>query len=171
MNTINEIIKKLELLPHPEGGYYREYYRSEGTIDQQSLGTPYNGKRNYATSIYFLLTSDTFLAFHRIKQDELWHFYRGAPITIHSISDSGIYDKVTLSMAIENGEYPQYVVKGGHWFAAEVTQPDSYALVGCTVAPGFDFADFELPTQTVLLEKFPQHQAIISRLGLKETCD
>ncbi len=166
--NIEEIIDHLELLPHPEGGYYREYYRSEGSISKDCLEVGYTGKRNYATSIYFLLTSTTFSAFHRIRQDEIWHFYKGSPLIIHMISETGSYSKIILSNRLHREEYIQYVVKGGVWFAAEVINPDSYALVGCTVAPGFDFDDFELPTQTQLLEKFPQHHTIINRLTVKE---
>jgi len=167
METINKIIASLELLPHPEGGYYREYYRSEGRIPQGSMSVAYTGDRNYATSIYFLLTSAAFSAFHRIKQDEIWHFYKGSPLIIHMISETGRYSKVILNNMFQEGEHLQYVVKGGVWFAAEVIDPDSYTLVGCTVAPGFDFDDFELPSQNQLLEKFPQHQKLINRLSLK----
>lgn len=153
--TINkeELIRKLKLTPHPEGGYFKETYRSKDKIN--GLPNIYAGERNYSTCIYFLLTSDSFSAFHRIKQDEVWHFYLGAPITIHMISEDGNYSEVTVGTNILNGELPQFVVPGGYWFGASVKEKQAYSLVGCTVSPGFDFQDFELPTRAWLLAKYP----------------
>lgn len=162
MNKIERIIKQLELEPHPEGGYFKETYRSEGEIDQ--LDSKYQGKRNYSTCIYFLLTPDIFSAFHRINQDEIWHFYDGSPINLHLISDDGNYTKHKIGRKIEEGEHLQFVVPGGTWFAASVANEGGYSLVGCTVAPGFDFKDFELPERNSLLIKFPKHAQIISQL-------
>ena len=169
MHSAKAIIEHLDLLKHPEGGYYREVYRSTGVIPEASLGTAYEGDRNYATSIYFLLTAANFSAFHKINQDETWHFYLGAPITIHSIAPDGHYTKTVLHNTMETGFHLQYTVDGGSWFAAEVTTPESYALVGCTVAPGFDFKDFKLAQKEALLREFPQHEALISRLSIKES--
>ncbi|MDO5968481.1 cupin domain-containing protein [Flavivirga aquimarina] len=162
MSTIQKIIDQLELQSHPEGGYFKEVYRSEGTINQENLGEAFSGQRNYATSIYFLLTSDSFSAFHRIKQDEIWHFYKGSPIKLHIISNEGAYSNVIIGNNIEKGETPQYVVKAKDWFAAEVIGDNTYALVGCTVSPGFDFNDFELPERDALISKFPEHRNIIT---------
>ena len=162
--SINKIISKLKLEPHPEGGYYRETYRSQGEIDEANLGEGYEGKRNYSTCIYFLLTSDSFSALHRIKQDEIWHFYKGAPIHLHIISETGVQTEVIIGSDIEKGETPQYVVEGGCWFGAELINPNSYSLVGCTVSPGFDFKDFELRTRKELVALFPEHAALISKL-------
>ena len=164
MNTAETIIKKLQLQPHPEGGYFKETYRSQGSIPQEHLAKEYQGSRNYATSIYFLLTSDTFSAFHKINQDEIWHFYDGSPILLHMISPEGNYSKVYIGKEIEKGQQPQYVVPGGYWFAAEVISEGSFAFVGCTVAPGFDFNDFDLPNREDLIEKFPQHERLIASL-------
>ena len=163
-DSIERIIKKLELEPHPEGGYFRETYRSLGEIGQDSLGAAYNGNRNYSTCIYFLLTSDNFSSLHRIKQDEIWHFYGGSPIRLHTISELGHYEDFVIGSDLNGGETPQFVVPGGCWFAAEVTDKDSYSLVGCTVAPGFSFEDFELKTRKELMAMFPQHEEIISKL-------
>lgn len=164
-NTINNIIKKLELLPHPEGGYYKQTYKSAGEIDLSSLGDRYTSKRSYSTCIYFLLTSESFSAFHRIKQDEIWHFYDGSPILLHIITESGNHTTHLIGRDIQNGEVPQFVVPGGVWFAAEATDDNSYSLVGCTVAPGFDFEDFELKSKKELITLFPEREEIISKLS------
>ena len=164
MFTFQEIVATLDLSPHPEGGFYKEFYRSEGLIDASSLSEDYSGSRNYATSIYFLLTSDSFSAFHKIHQDEIWHFYLGSPLTLHMISKTGDYSKQIIGNQIDQDQKLQFVVKGGDWFAAEVTQADSYALVGCTVSPGFDFDDFEMPARKQLIKLFPEHEAIVTRL-------
>ncbi len=165
MNNIEEIIHKLNLSPHPEGGYFKETYRSDGSIGLESLSSKYKGKRNYSTSIYFLLTSGSFSSFHRILQDEIWHFYKGSAIRIHMITEDGEYSNILLGNDFENGQLPQFVVKGGVYFAAEADGDNTYALVGCTVAPGFDFTDFEIPKREILVEKFPQHKEVVIRLS------
>ncbi|MEL6811747.1 MAG: cupin domain-containing protein [Bacteroidota bacterium] len=164
MNSIQQIIETLELQPHPEGGYFRESYRSTGVIPRENLSEQYSGDRNYATSIYFLLTSDSFSAFHKIHQDEQWHFYDGTPIHLHMISPEGNYSEISIGRNLGLGQLPQFTVPGGYWFASEVKHPNSYALAGCTVSPGFDFADFNLPERRELLALFPQHSEIIHRL-------
>jgi len=161
--TIAKIIDALELQPHPEGGFYKETYRSQGEIHPESLDASYTGSRNYGTAIYFLLTSNNFSAFHRIKQDEIWHFYQGAPIKIHVINPQGDYHCQVVGTHLEAGEAPQFVVEGGYWFAAEVATKNAYSLVGCTVSPGFSFEDFEMPSRESLIHLFPQHKAIITQ--------
>lgn len=163
-NKIQKIIEKLKLLPHPEGGYYKETYRSSGLIQSENLGHAFTEARNYATSIYFMLTSDTFSAFHKINQDEIWHFYDGSPILLHVISDSGNHTQQIIGKDLFNGQNPQIVVPANHWFAATVINKNDYSLVGCGVSPGFDFKDFTLPTREQLLQKFPQHEEIITAL-------
>ena len=162
MTRIEEIIKSLDLLPHPEGGYYKETYRSLGNINTNSLDVSYNGKRNYSTCIYFLLTSDGFSAFHKIKQDEIWHFHEGSPIKLHTISEQGIHQEYMIGTDFSKEQKPQLVVKGNHWFAASINEENSYALVSCTVSPGFDFSDFILPSRSELVAKFPQYEKIIT---------
>lgn len=158
MQKIQTIVERLGLEPHPEGGYFKETYRSAKTVELE-------GKvRSASTCIYFLITSESFSAFHRVWQDEGWHFYEGSPITLHTISPNGKYEKHLVGKDFSHGEYPQLVVRGGDWFAAEVEKKDAYALVGCTVSPGFDFADFELAKEDFLVAQFPQHQAVIQRL-------
>ena len=155
MNKTDSIISRLQLQPHPEGGFFRETYRSTGEIN-------FNGVRNYSTCIYFLLTADTFSAFHRIKQDEIWHFYDGSVIELHQISPDGKHGTILIGSDFENGEIPQYVVPAGYWFGATVH--GEYGLVGCTVSPGFNFQDFELANRDKLLDQFPQHYDIIYQL-------
>jgi len=162
--TAQEIIEKLDLQEHPEGGYFKETYRSDGVIPEASLEEKYKGNRNHSTGIYFLLTSEKFSAFHKVNQDEMWHFYKGTSLKLHTISVNGEYSFVVIGNDLEKGEVPQYTVKGDDWFAAEVIDKNSYSLVGCTVAPGFDFADFVLPSANELIRKFPQHEDIIHRL-------
>jgi predicted cupin superfamily sugar epimerase len=164
INSIDHIIKELKLEPHPEGGYFKETYRSLGTINDENLEAGYEGKRNYSTCIYFLLTSDNFSAFHRIKQDEIWHFYDGSPIRLHILTALGIHSVHIIGRDFKNGETPQIVVPGGCWFAAEVINKNSYSLVGCTVSPGFNFKDFELKSRQELVSLFPDKEELISKL-------
>lgn len=161
---VEHIVKRLDLKPHPEGGYYRETYRSKGSIPKNVIPEDFSGNRNYSTCIYFLLTSGNFSAFHRIKQDEIWHFYDGAAIRLHMISPQGDYSSQLVGRNFEAGELPQFVVPAGYLFASEVAKDNSYALAGCTVAPGFDFDDFEMPSRDQLLNHYPQHSEVITRL-------
>ncbi|XWN38010.1 MAG: cupin domain-containing protein [Balneola sp.] len=164
MNRIEQLITTLNLQKHPEGGYFIESYRSEGVIPSEVLKDGIDGDRNYCTGIYFLLTSDNFSAFHRIKQDEMWHFYEGSPLVVHMIDKEGGYSFQKIGLDLEDGQVPQFVVPKGVWFASEVMKPDSYSFVGCTVAPGFDFADFELAEKDSLISEFPKYSKIINRL-------
>jgi predicted cupin superfamily sugar epimerase len=163
MHTAQHWIKKLNLQKHPEGGYFSEVYRSKEEIKREHLPSRYSGARNHSTSIYFLLTSNEFSAFHRIKSDETWHFYSGQPVTIHMIDGKGNYSSVKLGSNPESGEVFQFTIPHGTWFAASVDEPDSYALVGCTVAPGFYFDDFELGKREDLVKMFPEHKGIINK--------
>lgn len=160
MNTKEQLISKLHLLPHPEGGFYRETYRSEDAVE---LKKPFNGTRNFSTCIYFLLTSDSFSAFHRIHQDEIWHFYDGSAVNLYMIFPDGKYAFQKIGIDIESGQIPQFVVPAGCWFAADIDTNRDFSLVGCTVSPGFDFKDFELADRKNLLANFPQHEDLILR--------
>ena len=163
-DEIKQLVKSLALLPHPEGGFYKEVYRSNQVIAQEVLPDDFSGDRSYCTSIYFVLTSDNFSAFHRIKQDEIWHFYGGSCLSVHVIDASGAYTEHKLGMNLTQGERPQLVVPGGCWFASSVPAKNSYAFVGCTVAPGFEFDDFELAERTVLQKAYPKYSEIIHKL-------
>jgi hypothetical protein len=158
----DEIIEKFDMKPHPEGGYFSELYRSRGVLESED----YDGPRNYLTCIYFLLTGDNFSAFHKIKQDEVWNFYLGDPIEVHEIDKNGVHKCTHLGSNLHR-EVPQYIVPGGNWFGSRVSKESrkhGWALVGCSVAPGFDFKDFELAGVANLISKFPEHKSIILQL-------
>ena len=166
MKDANYWINHLQLLKHPEGGYYKEVYRSDELINQNHLPQRFNGDRCFCTSIYFLLHKNDFSAFHRIKSDETWHFYQGTSLTLYMIDENGVLTSSLLGDNPENNERLQITIPQNAWFAAEVNDKSSYTLTGCTVAPGFDFADFELGKRNELLNLFPQHKEIITLLSL-----
>ena len=136
-------IDRLHLEPHPEGGFYRQTYRASLTLPNSAL-PGYTGDRAASTAIYFLLAGDQFSAFHRLRSDELWHFYAGSSLVVHVIEPGGNYRQLLLGSNYAADEQFQAVVPAGCWFGSSLRQPDTFALVGCTVAPAFDFADFEM---------------------------
>lgn len=156
MEEINTIIQSLDLKPHPEGGFYREVFRSEETVNE--------GERNLMTSIYFLLTSENVSRFHRIKSDELWFHHGGSPLIVH-ILDAGGYHKHIVGNKLESDIQPQFLVPKNTVFGSTVLEKNSYSLVSCVVAPGFDFADFELFTPEELLNIYPDHAEIIQKMS------
>lgn len=155
---IQEIINLLEMKPHPEGGFYKETYRSEELC--------LNGTRNLKTVIYFLLRSIDISHFHRIKSDEMWYYHSGSPLIVHSIDANGNYFEQKLGAKLIDGEVPQYLVPKNTIFGSSVLEENSYSLVSCSVSPGFDFDDFELFKQKELIQKYPEHFEIISKLSL-----
>ena len=162
MKKVDYWVNHLDLLPHPEGGFFKEVYRSETTVSADIMEAGMKGDRSLATGIYFLITAGNFSAFHRIKSDEMWHFYYGDPLIVHVIELDGSYTKLSIGLDLEKGQIPQAVVPAGAWFASESL--GAYSLVGCTVSPGFDFKDFELAKKEKLTHEFPQHKELISRL-------
>lgn len=136
-------ISYLNLIPHPEGGYYREVYRSAEEVSSEGLPQRFAGPRSFSTSIYYLLESGDFSGFHRIKSDEIWHFYGGDPLELHILSGSE-YQRVLIGRELHAGHHLQFVVPHGAWFASRPAAGGSYSLLGCTVSPGFDFADFQM---------------------------
>lgn len=161
MTTANEFKQQLQLIPHPEGGYFREVYRSTDRIAGECLHHRFcGGSRSVSTAIYFLMETGNFSAFHRIKSDELWHHYEGVSLEIVVIHPQGALEILKLGKDFANGELPMQVVSEGCWFASRVAN-DGFALVGCTVAPGFDFVDFELADRSMLIKTFPKHEKII----------
>jgi predicted cupin superfamily sugar epimerase len=140
------LISQLQLSPHPEGGHYRETYRAS-----QQVKTP-RGTRAASTAILFLLAAGERSRWHRIHSDEAWHFHSGGSLLIHQLSPDGQTQTTRLGMGLTAGERPQHVVPAGDWFAAEPAAGSPWSLVGCTVAPGFDFADFELARPAQLME-------------------
>ena len=157
-------IDRLSLSPHPEGGYYRVTYQSVLTIVQDALPSAFHGNRSASTAIYFLLAQKDFSAFHRIASDELWHFYAGSALVVYVIDPEGNYSELHLGDVFEAGEVFQAVVKAGCWFASRLKNPAGFALVGCTVAPGFDFADFEMAKRSDLVATYPKHRKLIEEL-------
>ncbi len=162
--TAGEMISLLNLVRHPEGGWYRETYRSAEVLPANQLPVRFGGERSFGTPIYFLLEQGDFSTLHRIKSDEIWHFYAGASLTVHVITRAGEHTILKLGQDFAAGEAFQAVVPAGCWFGAEVSGPGPYSLVGCTVAPGFDFADFELGERKELLCIYPAHEEVIRRL-------
>ncbi len=153
----DELIDQLSLEPHPEGGWYRQTYRSVAEVQTE------RGARPASTAIYFLLQDDEFSALHRIASDEGWHFYAGSPLRVESILPDGSLECMLLGTNMAAGETLQGFVPAGRWFGASLVQ-GGYALVGCTVAPGFDFADFDMPSRQDLLSLFPHRADVIQRL-------
>lgn len=160
--TAQKLIEHLSLSKHPEGGWYREIYRSSDVIPAHALPHRYGDARNVSTSIYYMLTGNEFSAFHRLKSDEIWHFYMGTPLKIWMIDENGNLSSIILGQNIEANECLQYVIKRNTWFAASLIQTDSFALLGCTVAPGFHFSDFELGKRNELKNLFPFYEDIIN---------
>jgi predicted cupin superfamily sugar epimerase len=156
--------EQLQLQSHVEGGAFRETYRAKWVLDRTTLPTGMTGNRNASTCIYFLLEEGGFSAFHRIAADEIWHFYDGHTLTIYEITPDGSLLVHKLGRDIQNGENLQAIITAGNWFASRVEVPGGYTLSGCTVAPGFDFADFELAERTSLQAAYPHHTALIASL-------
>jgi predicted cupin superfamily sugar epimerase len=155
-------IDHLGLNPHPEGGYYRATYKSDLAIARSALPDGFHGDRSASTAIYFLLEGRDFSAFHRIASDEVWHFYAGSALVVYVIDPDGKYSELYLGNG--SGEVFQAVVKAGCWFASRLKDPAGFALVGCTVAPGFEFADFELAKGSELIVTYPEHRALIEEM-------
>jgi predicted cupin superfamily sugar epimerase len=164
---VNIIIKKLGLRKHIEGGYFSETYRSKEIIKKNYLRDKFSDERNLSTAIYFLLTNKDFSAFHRLKSDEIWHFYEGSSLNIYTISKTGNLKILKLGNNLVKNETFQITINSGQWFAAEIADDNSYCLVGCTVSPGFDFRDFELGKREELIKLYPQHKKIINKLTRK----
>ena len=155
------LISHLQLKPHPEGGFYAETFRSTLSVDSAE----HEAVRSASTAIYFLLRSQDFSAFHRVRSDEVWHHYLGDPLELYLIDEQGTLRVERLGTDFANGQRPQALAPRNVLQAARVTAGShGFTLCGCTVAPGFDFADFELPSRAVLSARFPAHQALFSEL-------
>jgi uncharacterized protein len=152
---IDELVRALGLKPHPEGGYYKETYRARLKVE-----TP-RGPRSAGTAIYYLLPPGEFAAWHQVSSDEVWHFYEGAPLMLYLLGGQGL-EMVTLGRDVARGEQYQVIIPAGVLQAA-VPRGD-FTLVGCTVAPGFDFADWEMPSREALTARYPEHAELFRRL-------
>ncbi len=160
MNTPENYIALLKLAPHPEGGWFREVYRAALQVE-----VPWTAeKRSASTSIYFMLESGAFSSFHRIKSDELWHFYDGNALEIFWFDTFDKLNSILIGRNPEAGELLQFAVPAGCWFAAMVKAPGKFTLVGCTVSPGFDFYDFELADRNKLISLYPESEELITSL-------
>ncbi len=160
MNKVEELIQFYQLEPHPEGGYFKETYRSSLSLSTEK------GERCASTAIMFLITKNSISHFHRLSADEGWHFYDGDPLRLLQITPQGELLEITMGRNPQRGEKLQHIVPAGHWFAS--TSYGDYSLVGCTVAPGFEFSDFEMGIKSSLQEAFPQHKSILEQFCLKE---
>ncbi|HVO16906.1 MAG TPA: cupin domain-containing protein [Alphaproteobacteria bacterium] len=163
MPTADEIIRLLGLTPHPEeGGFFRETYRSAETIPPAVLDPGYGGPRAHSTAIYYLLTSTTYSAMHRVKSDEVYHFYLGDPIEMLQLAPGGAGRTVLIGPDVARGMQPQLVVPRGVWQGSRlVAGPHGFALLGATVAPGFDYADYEHGRRAALVRDWPNWRAQI----------
>jgi predicted cupin superfamily sugar epimerase len=156
------LIERFQLVPHPEGGFYSETFRSADSVHRKGLPEE---TRSASTAIYYMLCDGAYSAWHRIKSDEVWHFYAGESIDIHVIDGKGGLVMHRLGNALVHPDAVfQAVVLAGQWFAAELRDPSSFALVGCTVAPGFEFSEFELGSARELAAACPGHRELIERL-------
>ena len=164
MSRIDHLIEQYKLQPHPEGGWYYQTYKSNEQIAAAALPERFGADRAFSTAIYFLLEQGNFSAFHRIKSDECWHFYSGDVLQIYIIRQNGKMEIISLGSDHTKGQTFQYVVPANCWFASRPAPGSEYCFVGCTVAPGFEFEDFELANATTLSNAFPQHIAIIREL-------
>jgi predicted cupin superfamily sugar epimerase len=162
--TAQTYIQALKMQAHPEGGFYKETYRSDHLMHVTKTGDGTVVQRSVSTGIYFLMEQGNFSAFHKISSDEMWHFYAGQALEILELKSWGELLCTRLGPDILRGDVHQYVVQANTWFASRVADGSAFSLVGCTVAPGFDFADFCLASREVLLADFPQHGRIIAEL-------
>jgi hypothetical protein len=154
------LIDMLQLLRHPEGGWYRETYRSaETTVNKMGA------IRNVCTAIYFMLEGNDKSHFHSIQSDETWFFHSGEPLKILMMAD-GKLQSILLGNDILKGEIPQFTVPAKTWFAARIKSGTGYSLVSCAVAPGFDFLDFELAEREKLIKEFPELELVIQEFTL-----
>ncbi len=160
-------VEHLNLQPHPEGGFFKETYRGELNLPSAVLGNDFAGDRSISTGIYYLLCGSDFSALHRIASDEVWHFYAGTPLRVEGIHSDGRREDWILSNDGVSG-MPQAIVPAGVWFGSRLVDSDGFALVGCTVAPGFDFNDFQMANRDVFVERFPEHSTWIESLTRKQ---
>ena len=165
MLTAQDVINRLELAPLTiEGGYFRETYRAPLRFVAEALPAKYDGGRNASTAIYYLLTPESFSAIHRVRSDEVFHFYAGDPVEMLQLSPDGESKVVAIGNDLDSGFEPQIVVPAGVWQGCRLKPGGRWALMGCTVAPGFDYADFEAATRLELLRDYPAHADLIAAL-------
>jgi hypothetical protein len=157
-------IEKLNLVEHPEGGFFAPAFRASDQIIGNGLPDRFNGDRAIVSCIYYLLEKGRFSVFHRLKSVEIWSFFEGDPLTIHILDPLGALIERRLGRDLDKGESFQIAIEAGNWFAAEQRGPGEFTLVGCTVAPGFEYEDMEIAGRAQLLAMYPQHLEIIQRM-------
>ncbi len=162
--TADHYIAQLGMQQHVEGGAFKEHYRSPMLLPASVLSGEHRGDRPASTAIYFLLRHGEFSAFHLLASDEVLHFYDGEPLHVYAIDTAGAMHVHTLGRDLARGEHFSVVVPGGHWFALRCEVDGGFSLIGCTVAPGFDFEDFTLDDRAMLLKRFPQHAQLIQEM-------
>lgn len=168
MPTAEELIALLKLQPHPrEGGFFRETYRSVETHPAAALPARYGGDRSFGTAIYYLLTPNTFSALHRLASDEVFHFYLGDPVRMLQLAPDGRGETVVLGSDVLAGQRPQLLVPRGVWQGSLLESGGAFALLGCTVAPGFEYADYEGGSRKQLIEHYPEHARLIEQLTIE----
>lgn len=168
MPTADELIRYLGLAPHPkEGGYFRESYRADDAWPATALPTRYGQERRASTAIYYLLTPTTFSALHRLRSDEIFHFYLGSPVRMLQLLPDGSGRTVVLGPDLLAGQQPQLVVPHGIWQGSILNAGGEFALLGCTVAPGFEYADYETGNRKTLLAQYPEFTDAIVRLTVE----
>jgi uncharacterized protein len=161
VQRVRTLIEMLDLIPHPERGFYAETYRAPARI----VASSHAGERSASTAIYFLVTADEpVTSLHRLRSDEVFHFYEGGPLDILRLDPDGRWDVARLGLDLAAGERPQIVVPSGAWFGTELVAGASHCLVGCTVAPGFEFADFEFAEGPELEARYPAAADRIRRM-------
>ena len=163
--SAEELIRLLSLSPlRGEGGFFRETHRSDLALPSGALPSGYRGPRPAVTAIYYLLGPGTHSAMHRLRGDEIFHFYLGDPVEMLQLSPDGTGRLITIGTAIERGAQPQVVVPAGVWQGSRLAAGGRFALMGTTVAPGFDFSDFELGEREALVRGYPAHAEMITAL-------
>jgi predicted cupin superfamily sugar epimerase len=161
----DEVIRLLKLEKHPrEGGWFKETYRSSEKVTAQALPRRYGADRCFSTLIFYLITEQGFSAFHRVKSDEIFHFYLGDAAILSIIEEDGVLRNITLGQDIAQGEQLQAVVPANCWQGIYVKPGGSWSLVGAGVTPGFEYADFEEPVREALLQQYPDYRETILRL-------
>lgn len=163
-DAVRRIVERFRLEPHPEGGYFREVYRSPLRLDHPGIPPGDDARRSAGTLIYFLLSGSDFSAFHRVRHsDEIWHLYAGGPLELFVIDDAGRLEERLITCDLSAGE-PTTIIPAGNWQSARLAAGADWALGGCTVSPGFQYEDFEMPPAAKLLALYPEHEGTIRAL-------
>ena len=161
VDRVRVLIETLGLAPHPERGYYAETHRGRARVNAIERGV----ERSASTAIYFLVSADEpFTFLHRLSSDEVFHLYEGGPLDVLRLLPDGSSDVARLGLDLARGERPQLVIPRGTWFGTELAPGATHCLIGCTVAPGFEFEDFELADAAALAERYPNQRERIARM-------